>query len=313
MSDDGELFRRTAEQAVEYRRTIGERPQRPAQTYVEAAAAWEAPTPEVGEAGDKVIAELTRLAAPGLHAMTGPRFHGWVIGGSHPVGVAADWLTSTWGQNVGNHHASPAGAAAEAVAEKWLLDLLGLPERSSVGFVTGATVANFVCLAAARGEVLRRAGWDVERKGLFGAPPVTVMIGEEAHATVFSALQFLGFGHDRPVRIAVDDQGAMRPEALGAALDRCQGAAIVVTQAARSTPVPSIRWLRWRRSRGQRAPGSMSTGRSACGPGPARHGPTWRRGWNSPIPGRPTGTSGCKRRTIAATPSCAIPRRIVGR
>jgi glutamate/tyrosine decarboxylase-like PLP-dependent enzyme len=231
VSDDGELFRLTAEQAAAYRRTIGERPQRPLQSYPEAVAAWSAATPETGEQAEKVIAELVRLAEPGLHAMTGPRFHGWVIGGSHPVGVAADWLTAAWGQNVGNHHASPAGAAAEAVAERWLLDLLGLPSGASVGFVTGATVANFVCLAAARSEMLRRVGWDVERQGLFGAPPVDVLIGEEAHASVFSALQALGFGHDRPIRVAVDDQGAMRPEALAQALARRSSPAIVVAQA----------------------------------------------------------------------------------
>jgi glutamate/tyrosine decarboxylase-like PLP-dependent enzyme len=231
VSDDRELFRLTAEQAAEYRRTIGERLQRPSQSYADAVAAWDAPTPQAGEPEAKVIAELIRLAEPGLHAMTGPRFHGWVIGGSHPVGVAADWLTAAWGQNVGNHHASPAGAAAEAVAEKWLVDLLGLPAGSSVGFVTGATVANFVCLAAARSEVLRRVGWEVERLGLFGAPAVDVLIGEEAHASVFSALQALGFGHDRPVRVAVDDQGAMKPDALATALERCTGPTIVVAQA----------------------------------------------------------------------------------
>ena len=114
-----------------------------------------------------VIDVLVRQAEPGLRAMTGARFFGWVIGGSHPVGVAADWLTSAWGQNAGNHHAAPAAAACEAVAAGWLLELLDLPRASSVGFVTGATAANFVCLAAARGEVLRRAGWNVEANGLF--------------------------------------------------------------------------------------------------------------------------------------------------
>ena len=228
---DSELFRRTAELAAEYRRTLESRPQRPEQTYAAAARAWQAPTPEAGADDTSVIDELVRLAGPGLHASTGPRFHGWVIGASHPVGVAADWLTSAWGQNAGNHIASPAAAAAEAVAEKWLLDILRLPASASVGFVTGATVANFVGLAAARGEVLRRVGWDVERQGLFGAPLVNLLIGEEAHATVFSALQFLGFGHDRPVKIAVDSQGAIRPEALERSLAQCTGPTIVITQA----------------------------------------------------------------------------------
>jgi glutamate/tyrosine decarboxylase-like PLP-dependent enzyme len=231
VSDPRDLFRRAAEHAADYRRDIATRPQRPEQSYAEAVAAWQAPTPEQGEDGATVIDDLVRRADPGLHAMTGPRFHGWVIGGSHPVGVAADWLTAAWGQNVGNHHASPAGAAAEAVAEKWLVDMLGLPAGSSVGFVTGATAANFVCLAAARSEVLRRVGWDVERQGLFGAPRVHVLIGEEAHASVFSALQALGFGPDPAVRIAVDDQGAMKRDAFAEALGRCSGPTIVVTQA----------------------------------------------------------------------------------
>lgn len=227
-----DLFRRAADLASVFRRDVPGRLQRPEQTYGEALQSWQAPTPERGTDATTVIDELAGLAGPGLHASTGPRFYGWVIGASHPVGVAADWLTSAWGQNAGNHTASPAAAAAETVAEKWLLDILRLPPTASLGFVTGATVANFVCLAAARGEVLRRAGWDVERDGLFGAPAVTVLIGEEAHATVFSALQFLGFGYDRAVRVASDDQGAMLPAALEKALSACAaGPTIVITQA----------------------------------------------------------------------------------
>ncbi len=228
--DPAALFHRAAEHAARYRETIAEAPQRPQQTYAEAARAWDAPTPEQGAPAVDVLEDLVSRAGPGLHAATGPRFHGWVIGNSHPAGVAADWLTSAWGQNAGNHTASPAAAAAETVVEKWLVDLLRLPAGSSVGFVTGATMANLVGLAAARGEMLRRAGWDVERNGLFGAPPVDVLIGEEGHATVYSALQFLGFGHDRPIRVASDAQGCMKPAALGQALASVKGPAIVVTQ-----------------------------------------------------------------------------------
>ena len=141
--------------------------------------------------------------------MAGSRFFGWVIGASHPMGVAADWLTSAWGQNAANHVASPAAAAAETVAARWLLDILDLPPEASVGFVTGATAANHVCLAAARGSVLRRFGWDVEGDGLFGAPPIHVVVGDDAHTTVFSALQFLGLGHNRVIRVAADAQGRM--------------------------------------------------------------------------------------------------------
>lgn len=226
-----ELFERAAARAIAFRTGLDSRPQRAERDFAEAFAAWSAPVPETGLPATEVVDELAALAEPALQASAGRRFYGWVIGASHPVGVAADWLTSAWGQNAGNHVASPAAAAAEAVAAGWLVEMLGLPAGASVGFVTGATVANFVCLAAARGEVLRQVGWDVERNGLFGAPPINVLIGEEGHATVFSALQFLGFGHDRAVRVAADEQGAMKPEALEKALAECAGPTIVITQA----------------------------------------------------------------------------------
>ena len=227
------LFARTAEHAAAFRTGLDARPQRPDLTYAEALAGFEAPTPEAGDAAEAVLDDLVRRATPGLHATAGSRFFGWVIGASNPVGVAADWLTSAWGQNAGNHTASPAAAACETVAARWLLDLLDLPRSASVGFVTGATVANFVALAAARGEVLRRLGWDVEAKGLFGAPAIRVLIGEEAHSTVYSALQYLGLGQERVTRIAVDGQGAMRAEAFAAAMAATAGdaAVIVITQA----------------------------------------------------------------------------------
>jgi glutamate/tyrosine decarboxylase-like PLP-dependent enzyme len=158
------LFEKAATYATAFRNSIGERPQRPEQTYPEALQAFEEPTPESSTPAELVLDDLVTRAGPGLHTHIGPRFFGWVAGASHPAGVAADWLTSAWGQNTGNHAAAPAAAAAEAIAARWMLDLLNLPPQASVGFVTGATVANFVCLAAARGEVLRRVGWDVEAK-----------------------------------------------------------------------------------------------------------------------------------------------------
>jgi glutamate/tyrosine decarboxylase-like PLP-dependent enzyme len=142
------------------------------------------------------------------------RFFGWVIGGVLPATLAADWLTSTWDQNAGLLASSPAAAGAEWVAREWLLDLLGLPGNSAVGFVTGAMIANFTCLAAARHDVLRRAGWDVERDGLCGAPKVTVILGEERHETVDVALRFLGLGEGRSIAIPADDQGRIRLDAL---------------------------------------------------------------------------------------------------
>lgn len=178
-----------------------------------------------------MIEALAHAADPGLMAMAGPRFFGWVIGASHETGVAADMLTSAWGQNCGMYAGTPAAAIAEKVAGDWLLDILRLPRESSVGFVTGATMANFVGLAAARNEVLRRAGWDVEAKGLYGAPRVRVLVGADAHTTVFAALRFLGFGSETAEPIATDEQGRMKADALARTLAQGDGPAIVIAQA----------------------------------------------------------------------------------
>jgi glutamate/tyrosine decarboxylase-like PLP-dependent enzyme len=223
------LFAQAAKLAADYRSAVGEAAV--PLPYAAMRSLFDAPTPEQGAPSADVIQDLVTLSASGLRAMTGPRFFGWVIGASHPVGVAADWLTAAWGQNAGNHEASPAAAAAEAVAAKWLLNLLDLPRDASVGFVTGATMASFVCLAAARGAVLRRVGWDVERDGLFGAPPINVLIGDDAHTSVFSSLSFLGLGHDRVHRIATDAQGRMLANAFVQALDACDGPTIAIVQA----------------------------------------------------------------------------------
>ena len=225
------LFTSAMRRALDYRQGVGAPDQLPPQSLAEALAAFSGPTPEVGEPALQVIDALDRLARPGLREMVGPRFFGWVIGASHPVGVAADWLTSAWGQNAGNATRTPAASAAEAVSAEWLLDLLDLPREASVGFVTGATVANFVGLAAARGALLRKAGWDVEADGLFGAPPIEVLIGDDAHATVFAALRYLGLGARRVSRIATDAEGRMSPEALALALDRVQSPPLLILQA----------------------------------------------------------------------------------
>lgn len=225
------LFQRAAEAAAQFRTGIGARAQRPEIDYAEALRRFGAPTPESGTPGAAVLDELIALATPGIAAITGPRFFGWVIGNSHPVGVAADCLVSAWGQNVGNHVATPSAAAAETVAARWLLDILGLPESCSIGFVTGATMANFVGLAAARDTLLGGLGWNVETKGLFGAPPITVLIGADAHATIFSDLQFLGLGRERVVPIATDSEGRILPAAFAAALGKATGPIIAILQA----------------------------------------------------------------------------------
>ena len=178
------------------------------------AAALRRPLPDEGTEPLEVIEELIAGAEPGLVATPSGRFFGWVIGGALPAALAADWLTSTWDQNGVLLTSSPAAAGAEWVASEWLLDLLNLPANSAVGFVTGAMAANFSCLAAARHEVFRRAGWNVERDGLRGAPDLAVIVGEERHETVDVALRFLGLGETRSIVVPADDQGRIRLDAL---------------------------------------------------------------------------------------------------
>jgi glutamate/tyrosine decarboxylase-like PLP-dependent enzyme len=200
-------------------------------TLAELRAALGGPLPESGVAPERVIEDLVRGADPGIIGMPGPRYFGFVIGGSYPVALAADWLTSAWDQNAGLYAVSPASAVVEDVAAGWLRDLLDLPTTASVGFVTGCQMANFTCLAAARHAVLKRAGWDVEDQGLFGAPPITVILGAEAHVTIFAALRYLGLGAGRVRSVAVDGQGRMRVDALRDALAESKGPTIVCAQA----------------------------------------------------------------------------------
>jgi glutamate/tyrosine decarboxylase-like PLP-dependent enzyme len=222
---------RAAEAAIAYRRAVAGAETTPVADYAAMLAAFDAPVPEIGGDADAILAELIDRATPGIRAATGPRFFGWVIGNSHPTGVAADWLTAAWGQNAANLVSAPAASAVEKVAADWLLDLLGLPREASMGFVTGATVANFVCLAAARSEVLRRAGWDVEADGMFGAPPVEVVIGADAHATVFSGLKYLGLGTRRARTVATDSAGRIDARDFERVMAGCPGPVIAIAQA----------------------------------------------------------------------------------
>ena len=181
----------------------------------------------------EVVEALAAAADPGLVATAGPRFFGFVIGGSLPAALGAEWLTAAWDQNACFYVSSPAAAVAEEVAAAWLVELLELPAGTSVGFVSGATMANFTALAAARHAVLAKAGWDVERLGLQGAPPVTVVTHAGTHVTVYASLQMLGLGREgEPVRrVEADDQGRMRPDALRAELATIDGPVIVCAQA----------------------------------------------------------------------------------
>jgi glutamate/tyrosine decarboxylase-like PLP-dependent enzyme len=182
--------------------------------------------PEHGTPAADVVDLLAEACEPGLNAMPSGRFFGFVIGGTHPAALAADWLVSAWDQNSGLRQLTPAHSAVEDVASAWLLDLLGLPEGSAVGFVTGGTMANFTCLLAGRDAVLRRAGWDVATKGLLGGPRVRVLVGAERHDTVDLSLRYLGLGEPEPV--AADDQGRIDPEALADALAAGDGSPTIV-------------------------------------------------------------------------------------
>jgi glutamate/tyrosine decarboxylase-like PLP-dependent enzyme len=176
-----------------------------------------------------VVDELARTAEPGLMAMPSGRFFGWVIGGTLPAALGADWMVSAWDQNAAMRLATPATAAAEEVAGRWLLELLRLPATSSVGFATGGTTANFVGLAAGRRFVLDQAGWDLEVDGMSGSPRITVLVGEERHTSVDMALRYLGLGHGRIV--AADEQGRIIPAALAEALADIDGPVILALQA----------------------------------------------------------------------------------
>jgi len=231
MSDE-QLLARAAELAREHLSSLPERHVGPTATLPELRASLGRPLTEGGVDAPQVLDDLVAGAQGGLVATPGPRYFGFVIGGALPVALAADWIVSAWDQNGGGWPASPAAAVIEEVAGGWLRELLGLPSGASVGFVTGGQMANFTALAAARHEVLRRAGWDVEAKGLEGAPKVRVLVGEEAHVTVFTALRLLGFGHERAERVPLDDRGRMRADALRETLEGGgAGPAIVCAQA----------------------------------------------------------------------------------
>ena len=185
------------------------------------------PLPPVTGDPSETLRLLDELGSPATMAMAGGRFFGFVIGAAHPVSVAANWLATAWDQNTGLWEVTPATARLEEVALGWLVDLFGLPAGTGGGFVTGATVANFTSLAAARHSVLQRAGWNVEADGLYGAPKITVVVGAEAHPTLIKSLGLLGLGRSRVVTVPVDGQGRMRADAF----PRLEGPAIVCVQA----------------------------------------------------------------------------------
>ncbi len=188
------------------------------------------PLLEEGAAPDQVLSDLVHDVEGGILGCAGPRFFGWVIGGSLPAALAADWMTSTWDQNAGMYATSPAASVAEEISGKWLKEILGLPAHASFAFTTGCQMAHATCLAAARHALLEKRGWDVEQKGLFGAPPIRILTSSEAHGSFKRAVRLLGFGMGQIEYLAADDQGRLAPDTLASALDETT-ATIVLLQA----------------------------------------------------------------------------------
>jgi glutamate/tyrosine decarboxylase-like PLP-dependent enzyme len=221
------LLQEAADRGARYLRELPHRRVAPAAEAVAGLGAWDTPLPDGPCDGAEVLRLLDEVGSPATMAMAGPRFFGFVIGGALPATVAASWLATAWDQNSGLHSVTPATAELERIALGWLVDVLRLPAGTAGGFVTGATVANLTALAAGRHAVLARAGWDVEADGLFGAPPITVIVGAEVHPTLVKSLGVLGLGRSRVASVPVDGQGRMRADAL----PRIAGPTILCLQA----------------------------------------------------------------------------------
>ncbi len=209
-----QLLKSVAERATRYLDTLENRNVAPTPAALQALSQLDEAFPEHSTDAEAVIALLDEVGSPATVASAGSRYFGFVVGGSLPAALAANWLAGAWDQNAGLVALSPIAAKLEMVAMRWLLDALHLPPECGVGFVTCATQANFSGLAAARHALLARRGWNVEAQGLFGAPPITVVVGEEVHVSVLKALTMLGLGRERVVRVPADAQGRMRADAL---------------------------------------------------------------------------------------------------
>jgi glutamate/tyrosine decarboxylase-like PLP-dependent enzyme len=227
MSDYRRILQDAAERSIRYREDIARRRVAPSPESVAAVGQFDEPLTDAGLDAEATLALLDEIGSPASVGMSAPRFFGFVIGGSMPVTVATNWLTTAWDQNAVMNEVTPAVAMLERVSLRWLGELLGLPEDCGAGFVTGATVANFTALAAARHRVFEKVGWDVEQDGLVGAPPLTVIVGDEAHPTLTKSLGLLGLGRGRAVPVPVDGQGRM----IASRLPRIDGPTIICTQA----------------------------------------------------------------------------------
>ena len=208
------LLEDAAQRASRYLESLGDRAVRPDPAAVQRLAELDIALPAEGVQGAEILKLLDERVGPATMAMAGPRFFGFVIGGALPVTVAANWLATAWDQNAGLYRSTPGASHLEQIALAWLKRLFGFPASTAGAFVTGGTMANFTALAAARRAVLQRVGWAVDADGLFGAPPITVLVGAEAHPTLLKSLGLLGMGRNRVVRVPVDAQGRMRADAL---------------------------------------------------------------------------------------------------
>ncbi len=229
MTDIRALLHHTADLAAEFLETLDERPVFPHVTPAELRDALGGPLPDGPTDPAEVVDQLTAAADQGLVAIPSGRYFGFVIGGGLPAALAADWLTSAWDQNAGLYAAGPSASVVEEVVRDWVCDLLHLPTDASIGLVTGSQMGSVTALAAARFRVLERAGWDVSRDGLFGAPAIRVLVGAQRHITIDRSLRLLGLG--APQAVAADDQGRMDVAALQDALAAGDGPAIVCAQA----------------------------------------------------------------------------------
>ena len=209
-----DLLHNVADRANHYLTSLDNGPVFPSAATIAQLDAFDEPLPEQATAPAEVLAMLDEVGSPAAVASAGGRYFGFVTGGTLPACLAVNWLSGAWDQMAGLRTASPVAAAVEVVALRWLLDVLDLPPTAAGGFVTGATMANFTGLAAARQAVLAKIGWDVAGQGLFGAPSITVIVGEEVHVSLLKALSLLGMGRERIVQVPVDGQGRMRAEAL---------------------------------------------------------------------------------------------------
>lgn len=216
MTDQTDLLQNAARRATRYLDALPQRAIWPSDAALAALEGFVEPLQREPVPAETVLARLDQLGSPATVASAGPRYFGYVVGGALPATVAANWLATAWDQNVHHWAGSPVGAQLEEVALGWICDLAGLPAGTGGAFVTGASIANLCALAAARHALLARLGWDVEARGLYGAPEIRIVAGEEVHSTLLKAIALLGFGRERVVRVPADGQGRMRADALPA-------------------------------------------------------------------------------------------------